>query len=118
VQDKLRVYKRSGVREYIVWQTEEKSIAWFDLADGEYRPLPCDERGFVESRVFPGLLLATHALIAGNLTATLAEVDKGNESPRDRQSVARLAANTWLLGRRLYPSLRALRILHTTSKIG
>ena len=94
MQDKLRVYRRSGVREYIVWRTEDKSIEWFELADGEYRPLPRDERGVIESRVFPGLRLATDALIAGNLAAVLAEVDKGIESPRHREFVARLAANT------------------------
>lgn len=94
MQDKLRVYRRSGVQEYIVWRTEEKSIEWFELADGEYRPLPRDEHGAIESRVFPGLRLATNALIAGNLAAVLAEVDKGIESPRHREFVARLAANT------------------------
>ena len=94
MHDKLRVYRRSGVWEYIVWQTEEKSIEWFELADGEYRPLLRDERGVIESRVFPGLRLATNALIAGNLAAVLAEVDNGTESPRHREFVARLAANT------------------------
>ena len=92
MREKLRVYRRCGVREYIVWRTEEKSIEWFELAGGEYRPLPRDERGVIESRVFPGLRLATDALIAGNLAAVLSEVDKGIEFPRHREFVARLAA--------------------------
>jgi len=93
MRDKRRVYRRSGVREYIVWRTQHKSIEWFDLVGGEYRPLPRDGRGVVESRVFPGLRLATDALIAGNLSAVLAEVDKGIGSPRHREFVTRLAAN-------------------------
>ena len=94
MHDKLRVYRRSGVREYIVWRTEEKSIEWFELAHGEDRPFLRDERGVIESRVFPGLRLATNALIAGDLAAVLAEVDTGIESPGHREFVARLAANT------------------------
>ena len=94
MHDKLHVYRRSGVREYIVWRTHEKCIDWFELADGAYRPLPRDEQGIIRSRVFPGLRLAAEALLAGNTTAVLAEVDKGIESPEHRQFVARLATKT------------------------
>ncbi len=36
--DKLRAYRRNGVREYVVWRTQERRIDWFELAGGEYRP--------------------------------------------------------------------------------
>ena len=94
MRDKRRVYQRSGVREYIIWRTQQKSIEWSELVGGEYRPLPRDGRGVIESRVFPGLRLATDALIAGNLSAVLVEVEKGIESARHREFITRLAANT------------------------
>ena len=92
MHDKLRVYRRCGVREYIVWRTREKGLDWFELADGEYRPLPPGERGIVESRVFPGLRLAIDALLAGDVAAVLAELDRSIDSPEHRRFVARLAA--------------------------
>lgn len=92
MHDKLRVYRRCGVREYIVWRTREKGLDWFELADGEYRPLPPGERGIVDSRVFPGLPLAIDALLAGDVAAVLAELDRSIDSPEHRRFVARLAA--------------------------
>ena len=89
LQEKFRVYRRNGVREYIVWRTREERIDWFELADGEYRPLPQDDAGVIGSRVFPGLRLAVRALLAGNVAGALAEVDKGLRSPEHRRFIAR-----------------------------
>ena len=89
---KRNVYRRSGVQEYIVWRTHEKRIDWFELSDGEYRPLPRDRAGIIRSRAFPGLRLAARALLEGDLAGALAELDKGIQSPEHRRFVARLAA--------------------------
>lgn len=91
---KRRVYRRSGVLEYVVWRTREDRIDWFELSDGEYRPLPRDREGVVRSRVFPGLRLAVHALLEGNPAGALAELDEGLRSPEHREFVARLAGRT------------------------
>ena len=91
---KLRAYLRNGVQEYVVWRTREKRIEWFELAEGEYRPLPRDDRGVIESRVFPGLRLAADALLEGDVAGALAELDKGIHSAEHRRFVARLAAKT------------------------
>lgn len=65
---KLPVYRRNGVREYLVWQVYEERIDWFALdEEGEYQPLPADQSGIVESRVFPGLRLDVPAMLAGDL---------------------------------------------------
>ena len=40
LHDKLRAYRRNGVREYVVWPTQERRIDWFELVDGDYRPRP------------------------------------------------------------------------------
>ncbi len=91
---KQNVYRRSGVQEYIVWRTSEKHIDWFELAGGEYRPLPSDRAGIIPSRVFPGLRLAVPALVEGDVAGALAELDKGLRSPEHREFVTRLAART------------------------
>ena len=88
---KLRAYRRNGVQEYIVWRTHEQRIDWFELADDEYRPLSSDDAGVIHSRVFPGLRLATRALLKGDLAGALAKVQKGVGTPEHRALVARLA---------------------------
>ena len=88
------VYRQSGVQEYVVWQTRESRIDWFELAADEYRPLPRDREGIVRSRVFPGLRLAVHALLEGDAAGALAELDEGLRSPEHREFVARLAGRT------------------------
>jgi Uma2 family endonuclease len=62
---KKHVYRRSGVLEYVIWQSYENQIEWFCLTDGEYRLLSPDQDGIIRSRVFPGLWLAVSALLAG-----------------------------------------------------
>ena len=65
LHDKLRAYRRNGVREYVIWRTQERRIDWFELVDGDYRPLPIDgEVG--RSRVFPGFRIAVAALLNGS----------------------------------------------------
>ena len=91
LHDKLRAYRRNGVQEYIVWRTQEARIDWFELAEGEYRPLPPDDAGVVRSRVFPGLRLAADALLRGDLAAALKEVRKGIGIPKHQAFVAGLA---------------------------
>lgn len=88
---KLRAYRRNGVQEYIVWRTHEQRIDWFELVDGEYRPLAADDAGVLQSRVFPGLRLAAGALLKGDLAGALAEVQKGVGTPQHQAFVARLA---------------------------
>ncbi len=66
---KLHVYRRNGVREYVVWRVQEQQIDWFVLSEGEFVRSPLDERGLFLSQVFPGLWLDQAALIKGDLAA-------------------------------------------------
>ena len=77
---KRNAYRRNGVQEYIVWQTLESRVDWWELVDGEYIPLAADEAGVIESKVFPGLRLATHALLGGDLAASADAVEDGLRS--------------------------------------
>lgn len=87
---KRNAYRRNGVQEYIVWRTLDRRIDWFELVDGEYRDLAADAAGVVESRVFPGLLVATSALLDGDLAAALDALDNGVRSSAHRAFAARL----------------------------
>ena len=60
---KFEVYRRNGVREYLVWRVLDKAVDWFVLQDGQYVPLQSDTDGIYRSRVFPGLWLDAEALV-------------------------------------------------------
>ncbi len=77
LRDKLKVYQRNSVQEYIVWQVYDKRIDWFHLSEGEYIPLNPDESGVIHSLAFPGLRLAVSALLEGNLAQVLAVLQQG-----------------------------------------
>ncbi len=78
--DKLRVYRRNGVQEYIVWRTLDNALDWYRLVDGEYRLVAADEAGIVRSEIFPGLWLDGHALLDGDLARVLATLQTGLQS--------------------------------------
>jgi len=87
---KLRVYRRNGVREYIVWRVLDQEIDWFVLRAGQYERLPLDVEGLYRSEVFPGLWLDPAALLRGDLATVLAVVQRGLASPEHAAFAARL----------------------------
>ncbi len=91
MHDKLKVYRRNGVQEYLVWQVYDKRLDWFRLSEGEYLPLTPDESGVIRSQVFPGLVLAVAALLEGDLAKVLAELQKGLATAEHAAFVERLA---------------------------
>jgi Uma2 family endonuclease len=87
---KLRVYRRNGVREYIVWRVLDQEIDWFVLRAGQYERLPLDAEGLYRSEVFPGLWLDLAALLRGDLATVLAVIQRGLASPEHAAFAARL----------------------------
>ncbi len=79
--DKVQSYRRAGVREYLLWRTEEKTVTWWALQDDEYRPLPPDQDGVLRSQVFPGLWLNVPALLAGDGSRVLGTLQAGLNDP-------------------------------------
>ena len=77
LRDKLQVYRRNEVQEYIVWQVHNRRIDWFRLKAGEYINLQPDSEGVVRSEVFPGLWLAVSALLEGNLAEAIGVLQLG-----------------------------------------
>ncbi len=89
---KLRVYQRNGVQEYLLWLVLDRRIEWFALREGVYAPLAPDERGAVQSQVFPGLRLAVPALLEGDLARVLGEQQAALGTPEHQAFVTALAA--------------------------
>ena len=77
LRDKKRVYRRNGVKEYLVWQVINRRIDWFYLQEGEYISLTPDAEGIIHSQVFPGLWLSVSALLAGDMPQVIATLQTG-----------------------------------------
>lgn len=90
LHDKKNVYRRNGVKEYIVWRVKDQALDWFSLSDGEFIQLTPDADGVIESQVFPGLHLAVTALLNGDMQTVLAELQKGIATPAHQSFVAAL----------------------------
>jgi Uma2 family endonuclease len=90
LHEKLEVYRRSGVREYVVWRLEDEAIDWFTLRDGQFVQLnPCPN-GLLRSEIFPGLWLDPADLIRGNLGSLYEIVKKGQATPEHETFVVKL----------------------------
>lgn len=90
VREKLAAYRRAGVREYLVWRTEDEAVDWWALEEDEYRPLAPTPDGVVRSRVFPGLWLDLPALLALDGARLMATLEQGLKSAEHAAFVAEL----------------------------
>ena len=90
LHDKLRAYRRNGVREYVVWRVWDREIDWFVLREGTYERLQSPPDGIYRSEVFPGLWLDAAALLAGELARAILAVQQGLASAEHAEFVSRL----------------------------
>ena len=91
LQDKLEVYQRCSVQEYIVWQTQEGRLDWFQLVNGKYVAFTPNAEGVIESQIFPGLRLAVPALLAEDRVKVSSELQIGLQTTAHAAFVERLA---------------------------
>jgi Uma2 family endonuclease len=92
LHQKLHVYRRAGVHEYLVLRTEDAAIDWFVLRGGTYERLAADARGILRSEVFPGLWLDGPALLRGDPAALRAAVTAGTATDAHASFRAQLAS--------------------------
>jgi Uma2 family endonuclease len=78
---KKTIYRKHGVREYIVWRVEDKELDWFILKGNKYVLLEPGDDGIQRSVVFPGLWLDAKALISGDSVALVRAAQSGLGSP-------------------------------------
>lgn len=88
---KLDVYRRHGVREYLVWRVRDEQIDWFVLRGERYQKLRVDKDGISKSKVFPGLWLDAGALLRGDLAGLLKSLQKGISSSEHAAFVTALS---------------------------
>jgi Uma2 family endonuclease len=87
---KFHVYRRNGVREYLVWRVLDREIDWFVLRGGQYERQTPDADGLARSEFFPGLWLDVEAMLRGAMARVLAIVRAGLASPEHAAFVERL----------------------------
>lgn len=92
LHEKLKAYRRNGVKEYIVWRVLDKSVDWFKLESGEFVRQQPDGQGIFKSTVYPGLWLDAAALIAGQPAKVLAVLQQGLATVEHTAFVAHLEA--------------------------
>jgi Uma2 family endonuclease len=90
LHDKLDVYRRNHVCEYVVWRVFDREVDWFILRGVQYQRLPLSPDGLYKSEVLPGLWLDPAALVAGDLVRVAQAAQQGIASPEHAAFVARL----------------------------
>lgn len=90
LHDKLRVYRRSGVQEYLVLVAHEQQTLWHRWREGVYQLLQPDENEILQSEVFPGLWLDAAAFWQGDTARMLEILNQGVQSDAHAAFVAQL----------------------------
>lgn len=91
LHDKLNVYRRNGVAEYLVLLAYERESRWFRLEEGRYIQAQPDADGVYRSAALPGLWFNSDLFWAGKLAELLALVQQGLASEEHAAFVARLS---------------------------
>jgi Uma2 family endonuclease len=90
LHDKLKVYRRNRVKEYLVWRVDDRQLDWFRWREGEYLQLQLNSEGFICSEVYPGLWLDRDALLSGDLARVIEIVQQGLTTTSHQKFVAKL----------------------------
>lgn len=92
LHEKLRVYRRNGVQEYLVLLAHEQETRWFQLVEGEYKLMQPDKEGILHSQIFPGLHLHSDRFWSDDLAGLLKVLQAGLTTSEHRAFVAELQA--------------------------
>jgi len=87
---KFHVYRRNGVKEYVVWRVQDRAIDWFVNRAGAFERLPLGSDGIYRSETLPGLWLDPRALIDGDWTVLDRVSRQGLDSSEHAAFMARL----------------------------
>jgi len=90
LHQKLEVYRRNGVREYLVWRTLDAEFDFMVLKNGKYQLTRPDADGIVRSECLPGLWLNVTAALQGDWTAVMSAMQSGISSQEHVRFVEQL----------------------------
>ncbi len=93
LHQKLNVYRRNEVQEYLVWRVDDQQFDWFRLNNGEYIQLESNPEGVICSQIFPGLWLDRAALLRGDLAKVLTVVQQGLSTIEHQEFVEKLSSD-------------------------
>ena len=92
LHEKLKVYRRNQVQEYLIWRVYDHQFDWFRLQQGEYIQLQPNADNIICSQIFPGLWLDKIALLGGDLGKVLTVVQQGLASPEHEDFISKLSS--------------------------
>lgn len=92
LHQKLNVYRRNQIQEYLVWRVYDRQFDWFKLTNGEYIQIEPNPEGVICSQIFPGLWLDKTALLGGDLAKVLAILQQGLATPDHQELIKKIAA--------------------------
>ncbi len=90
--EKKDLYQQIGVKEYVVWRTEDAQFDAFDLVDGKFVPRDVTSTKRWESKIFPGFVLDLPSLLKGEYKQALTTLQQSLNSPAHAAFVADLQA--------------------------
>lgn len=93
LHDKLKAYRRNQVKEYLVWRVDDNEIDWFRLKEEKYIKLQADEKGIIESEIYPGLWLDVNSLLKGDLATVLNVLQQGINTSEHKKFAEELSIN-------------------------
>lgn len=93
LHQKLNVYRRNQVQEYVIWRVDDGELDWFTLSKGKYIQLNPNDNGIICSEVFPGLWLDKEALLGGDLAKALAILQQGLSTVAHQKFVEKLSGD-------------------------
>ncbi len=92
LHNKLNVYRRNGVQEYLVLLAYEREMRFLRLIEGEYIAVEPDAEGVLRSQVLPGFWFRSDWFWEDRMTELLQLVQEGIASPEHQDFVDSLAA--------------------------
>ncbi len=84
---KLNVYRRNQVQEYLIWRVNDGEFDWLRLINEEYIKLEPNADGVICSQIFPGLWLDSTALLTGDLAKVLEVLQLGLATPEHQSFI-------------------------------
>ena len=87
---KFRVYRRAGVREYLVWRVLDQEFDWFVLRGSQFERLVPNADGCLKSEIFPGLWLSMPHLQTANFRMVGTVLQNGLQSAEHAVFAAKL----------------------------
>jgi Uma2 family endonuclease len=94
LRDKLQIYRRNGVGEYLVWCTRENDFHWYVREGGQFVRQTPTRGGLLRSAQFPGLVLDVPALLARKGAKVLSTLRGAIRSAKHREFVKKLRAKS------------------------